>query len=71
MIAEILERYRIKEGISQKELAARLDTTQAAVSSWERGIRNPTPAFKKRIMELTGCDVAELMTKTAQQRPRA
>lgn len=71
MVSEILEKYRIENGISQKELAARLDATQAAVSSWERGIRIPTPAFKKKIRDLTGCDTSELMTKTAHQKPSA
>lgn len=70
MVAEVLERYRIENGISQKELAKRLGTTQAAVSSWERGIRFPTHAGRKKIKDLTGCDTSELLRKS-EQKPSA
>lgn len=71
MVCAVLERYRIEEGISQKELAQRLNVTQAAISSWERGIRVPTPVSMKRIKELTGCDTDELMVKTASRKAGA
>lgn len=39
---------RIKNGITQKEFARRMKTTQSAISRFESGAYNPTVSFLKR-----------------------
>lgn len=41
-------RTRIKKGITQKEFARRMRTTQSAISRFELGNSNPSVAFLKR-----------------------
>lgn len=41
-------RARIKSGITQKEFARRMKTTQSAISRFESGAYNPTVSFLKK-----------------------
>jgi transcriptional regulator with XRE-family HTH domain len=68
MIKDILENYRIENGISQKELADRLRVSQGAISHYELGTREPRPSVKKRIKDLTGCSTEELRTEANKRR---
>lgn len=43
---------RVKAGISQQQLAARLGTRQAVVSNWETGRATPTPFQEEQIREV-------------------
>jgi ribosome-binding protein aMBF1 (putative translation factor) len=45
---------RIKEGITQKELARRMGTKQTAISRFESGNYNPTLSFLKKLTEALG-----------------
>lgn len=67
MLSDVLKRFRIENGMSQKDLAASLNTSQAAVSAWERGKRTPTPALGKKIRDLTGCDASDLVRNPSRQ----
>ena len=40
-----IKQLRERNNISQSELAKRLDTTRATVSSWELGVNSPTAHF--------------------------
>ena len=45
---------RIKEGLTQKELAERMGTKQTAISRFESGNYNPTLSFLKKLTEALG-----------------
>lgn len=67
MLSDMLKRFRVENGLYQKDLAEMLNTSQAAVSAWERGIRTPTPAMGKKIRDLTGCDASDLVRNPSRQ----
>ena len=59
-------RARKIAGVSQRELAERLQVSPSMVSQWERGIRKPKNSTMLRIAEALGVDVQELIaTKKA------
>lgn len=47
-----LEKWRIKNDVSQGELARRLNTDQQRISQWEKGSM-PRPNIMRAIMRLT------------------
>lgn len=46
---------RLKQALSQEDLADRVGTTPSNVSRWERGVTSPTPYFRRKL-----CDVFQL-----------
>lgn len=48
LIAQLID-ARIKEGISQKELAEKIGTKQSAIARLESGNANPSMAFLEKI----------------------
>ena len=50
LINAILDQ-RIKNGVTQKELAERVGTKQSAIARFESGTSNPTLAFVKKLSE--------------------
>ena len=47
-------------GISQSELAQKVNVNQTAVSQWERGIVTPSLDNAKRLADVLGCTIDEL-----------
>ena len=56
-----IKKYREAAGMSQEQLAARVDVHQTAVSQWENGETLPRAATLKKLAELFGCTVDELL----------
>lgn len=54
---------RKRLGITQKELAIRLNVSQGAISQWEIGTTNPSIELLPRLAEILGCTVDELLVK--------
>lgn len=54
-------KFRKRAGLTQTELAKKIDMTQAAVGSWERGEAYPRVAKLKELADLYGCTVDELL----------
>ena len=52
MITNLLKVYRIKAGLSQKEVAAALNISQGAVSAWELGRNNLNPEMAEKLAKL-------------------
>jgi transcriptional regulator with XRE-family HTH domain len=52
-----LRAYRARHGLSQTQLAERLNTTKVTVSRIETGDRAASAALLKRIAEVTGGEV--------------
>ncbi len=56
-----LRSLRDEAGISQDELAEKLEVHQTAVSAWERGTAIPTPAALLRLAEFHEVTVDHLL----------
>lgn len=56
-----LKALRLRAGISQQAFAAQLGVTQAALSHWETGDRNPGLEYIRKCRELLGCTYDELI----------
>ena len=54
--AYLIEVARRASGLTQTELAARSGTSQATISSYERGLKSPTIKVAGRILEAAGYD---------------
>lgn len=52
--AEAVKGARIRAGLSQRELARRLNTTQSAIARLESTRSNPTVATLERVLDATG-----------------
>ena len=59
--AEIIRSARIRCGITQKELAARLGVTNTAVSKWERGLGMPDVSLLRPLCEALRIAVSALL----------
>ncbi|MFG2818298.1 helix-turn-helix transcriptional regulator [Kitasatospora sp. NPDC048365] len=58
-----LGRQLRRSGMSQAELADKLDLTRAAVSAWVTGRAHPRPELLPRIAALLGTDLATVVTR--------
>ena len=61
--AEIIRKVRIRSGITQKELAARLGVTNTAVSKWERGLGMPDVSLLLPLCDALRITVSALLGK--------
>ena len=62
VLSEKLKEFRRNEGLTQKELAMVLDSSQNTISQYESGKRTPTVKKLLEISTLIGCSVNELTT---------
>jgi len=53
-VAKLVRQARSLAGLSQAELAARVDTTQPVVSRWERGSEVPRISALARVLQACG-----------------
>lgn len=56
-----LKPLRLAAGLKQKDLAALLGVTQAALAHWEVGDRTPQLEYVVKCREILGCTYAELI----------
>ena len=59
--SEDLKAYRKTNGLTQTDLARRLDFSAETISAWERGIRKPNIQQIPHLARLLGVDVKELL----------
>lgn len=59
--AVYLRGIRHREGLTQKELAARLDISVPKLSAMENGRRNIGKAMAIKVAEVLGCDWRQLL----------
>lgn len=52
---------RERAGITQGELAKRMEVTQGAVSQWESGQTRPRSGTLSKLADILGCTVDELL----------
>lgn len=63
IIAENIQKYRKKSGLTQEELAEKLGITFQAVSKWENAKSAPDITFLPEMAELFGCSIDELFSR--------
>ena len=61
MLAENIKAIRKQRGMTQEELAARLNVVRQTVSKWEKGLSVPDADLLKRIAEILETDVSTLL----------
>ncbi len=60
-MGEAMARARRRAGISQAELARRLNVTRASVANWETGVTAPRLATAALIARELGCKVDDFV----------
>lgn len=61
MMNDELKRLRKEKGLTQVELAERLNLSQATIASWESGLRRPDLDFLPTIADFYGVSVDDLL----------
>lgn len=69
-IARELRDARVAAGLTQYDLAARIGTSQATLSAYERGRKQPTIATARRILQAADRDLAIVTAGAAKERRR-
>lgn len=62
-----IKKIREKRGITQKELAAKLNVSPSTVSQWENGLRNPSLVNVKRVSNILHCTTDELLNSVGEE----
>lgn len=60
-IGPFIAELRKQKGLTQKELAQRLNITQAAVSKWEKGISFPDLFLVEDLSKILDINISELL----------
>lgn len=68
-MAEVISSRRKELGMTQKDLAEKLNITDKAVSKWERGIACPDTAAIPKLAQILGISLEELMNAEPAQKP--
>lgn len=63
VLGRIVHRHRIRLGISQEELADRVELDRTYISGIERGIRNPTLLVLLRLAEVLAVSPVDLLAE--------
>lgn len=61
VISVNLKRLREQKGLTQYQLADRINVNRSAVSMWETGASTPLRKYRIALCEVLGCTEAELM----------
>lgn len=59
--ASIIREARLRAGLSQRELAGKVGTTQSAVARWEAGKAHPSAETLGEVVEACGMDLVPMM----------
>ena len=68
-MAEVISSRRKELGMTQKELAEKLNITDKAVSKWERGIACPDTAAIPKLAQILGISLEDLMDAEPARKP--
>ena len=60
-MGDTIANLRKEKGMTQKELAEKLNITDKAVSKWERNVACPDTALIPKLSEILGVSIEELM----------
>nr|DAG69648.1 MAG TPA: helix-turn-helix domain protein [Caudoviricetes sp.]DAH40777.1 MAG TPA: hypothetical protein [Caudoviricetes sp.] len=60
-----LKEMRERQGLTQTQIADRLEVDKSTVSKWESGDSTPLRKYRRKLCELLGCTEAELLANAA------
>lgn len=60
-----LKEMRERQGLTQTQIADRLEVDKSTVSKWESGDSTPLRKYRRKLCELLGCTEAELLADAA------
>lgn len=60
-----LKEMRERQGLTQTQIADRLEVDKSTVSKWESGDSTPLKKYRRKLCELLGCTEAELLASAA------
>lgn len=58
----VIKRYRLENGLTQEEMAERLNISQGAVNQYENGKRIPSVKVIPAIIKMTGCSLDDILS---------
>lgn len=61
MLCEVIRQKRQEAGMTQNDLAEKLNCRQSTVSGWERGDRTPRIPDLYRMAEIFGCKASDFV----------
>lgn len=64
LLGERIKEARLAKGLTQKQLAEMLNTTDATVNRYEKGVRNPDPETLETIADILEVSMDYLFGKT-------
>lgn len=70
-MGDLIAERRKEKGMTQKDLADRLNITDKAVSKWERNLACPDISTIPKLAETLGLSVDELLNVTPSEKPKA
>lgn len=68
IILERLKALRRQRGITQAELAAKMNVTQSVIAMWERGMTMPTASKLPELANILGCSIDALFGRDDSER---
>ena len=71
MLNENIKALRKTKGLTQEELAIRINVVRQTVSKWEKGLSVPDADMLQRIAEVLEVDTSQLLGSPAQQHENA
>lgn len=60
-----LKEMRERQGLTQTQIADRLEVDKSTVSKWESGDSTPLRKYRRKLCEMLGCTEAELLANAA------
>ena len=60
-----MKELRERRGLTQAQIADRLNVDKSSVSKWENGDSTPLRKYRRKLCELLGCTEAELLADAA------
>lgn len=60
-----MKELRERRGLTQAQIADRLNVDKSSVSKWENGDSTPLRKYRPALCELLGCTEAELLANAA------
>lgn len=67
MLSENIKSLRRNKGLTQDELASRLNVVRQTVSKWEKGLSVPDAEMLQKIAEVFDTDVSQLLGTSIKQ----
>ena len=71
MLSENLKKLRIQKGLSQEELAIKLNVVRQTISKWEKGLSVPDSEMLIRISEELATSVTELLGEQLEEKEQS